>query len=204
MPSARAPRGGIIIGQRHYRGGKFIPSSVLDKATPEQRKKLERKPQRQTDIAALIKKLTEHKKELNPKQLDFLRRVHEGMSGKFGDKTPHAVAAQADSLLKAHGSAKHPDHKGALSQHLGNAHAMMGMGGAGDKKSSQPSQQTTGAPVDTGVKSDGAQISVTQSGDIFKAAFGDVSATAESAEEAIGKLIMENAEAFGITIETEQ
>jgi hypothetical protein len=200
MASARAPRGGIIIAGRHYRGGKFIPSSVLDKATPDQRKKLERKPPRQVDISGLIKKLAGHKNELNPKQADFLRRVHEGLSSKFGNGAPHAVGAQAESLLKAHGGAKHPDHKAALAHHLGSAHAMLGMGKSGDGKKSA-SDAAPGSPVETSTKQDGATITVKQSADVFTASNGELSAHAPTAEEAVGKLVMENADEFGITID---
>lgn len=42
--TAHAPPGGVTIGGKEYVGGEFIPGEVLEKATPEERAKVEGKP----------------------------------------------------------------------------------------------------------------------------------------------------------------
>lgn len=197
MPSIRAPRGGLVIGGRYYRAGRFIPASELS-ARAQTDKKLGRKiPQH--DLSAITKNLLKHKRELDPKHLDFLRKVHDGLSQRYGNQTPHAIAQHADTLHKTHGKSG-PEHHGVLSHHLGSAHALLDMAGGAGGNGRAATPASTGAPGETAIKgADAIKVVKTEHG--FTATFGDASADGATAEEAVGKLVVENPEALGLKVE---
>lgn len=50
MPAAHAPKGGITIRGKEYRGGEFIPASIVASASPEERAELEKKTQTEPGV----------------------------------------------------------------------------------------------------------------------------------------------------------
>lgn len=192
MPKIRSPRGGLVIGGKFYRAGRFIPASELQAAKTDDKKRKVPKH----NVSEIAKRLADHKRELDPRQMDFLRKVHDGLSNRYGKDAPHAIAHHADALAKSHASA-HPDHHAGLSHHLGNAHALMEMAGAGGSGSGGPPAAASAIPGEQAVMGE-STIKVVKSGAGFTATLGEASADGATAEEAVGKLVIQNQELAGI------
>lgn len=79
LAAERAPKGGISIGGRAFKGGMFIPSKVMAQATPEEKAKIaaakqghveKRQSRGSVDAAALHERLAKHAKAQGPLNAD--------------------------------------------------------------------------------------------------------------------------------------
>ncbi|MDE2097707.1 MAG: hypothetical protein KGL39_10700 [Patescibacteria group bacterium] len=103
----RAPKGGISIAGKFYRGGQWIPNKALEDATPEERAKLDaakqthvskRQARGSVDVAALEAKTAPHTWQAQgkwAKQFGFTpgweRRVFNGLRNYHGELTLHRL-----------------------------------------------------------------------------------------------------------------
>lgn len=94
MSAVHAPAGGVTIGGKEFHGGEFIPGDVLDKATPEERAKVEGKEPAEAKAA----KETD-KPKAEPIVHDAYKALAAGAEYETGDvdSSPKAVAEMIKS-----------------------------------------------------------------------------------------------------------
>lgn len=189
MPSTKAPRGGIVIGGHYFKGGTWIPGAVADRS-------------------AMLTSLAAHKANADPKHTALIKRLHEVLGKRYGADTDKRIGVEAKATKEAHDKAKDEGHKKHLSMRLGSLHAAMDDGKEKPKGDAEPEKDSGAAPTSIHAPSDvskkGASITIMKQGSGYMAYVGkpgEEESAGATAEEAIGKLVLENAEKFGITIQ---
>ena len=106
----RAPKGGVSIGAKHFRGGQFIPSAELAKATPEERAKVEAagdptrdrlRSRGSVDKETLRGHLAEHAGDLDKGQHTAARRSYQALKAHYGELAPHRIEELAHDTRAA-------------------------------------------------------------------------------------------------------
>lgn len=104
LASERAPGGGIAISGKHFRGGQFIPSKVIENASPEDKAKLAAAKEEHADKLrqavgsggpdhqALANKLQPHQDvRLKDHQFSEAKRTWAGIKSYHGDLALHRI-----------------------------------------------------------------------------------------------------------------
>lgn len=164
---ARAPKGGVSLNGRHYRGGQWIPSEAMAGASDEDKQRIEsahqehrqkREQRGHVDPVALQKKLSPHGSiDLSEAEIKKARAAFRGLHRHHDDLTVHRIEELVDGLAKAIQNI-HPDDPGAegLREHFARrlkAYQLMldwagEKGVSGQVKGKEPPKPTTPPQTD--------------------------------------------------------
>jgi hypothetical protein len=110
----RAPKGGVTIAGKTYRGGMWIPSAELAKADPATREKIDaaqqshadRRRARGVDAHALAETLKPHQAELTAKERANAARAFGALKHHHGDLLVHRLEELVQSDMRGLGATK--------------------------------------------------------------------------------------------------
>jgi hypothetical protein len=107
----RAPKGGITVGGRFYRGGQFIPGRAMEEATPEERAAIEADKERhrqrlremgEPDRGRLREALRPYEGvDLTAENTRSARRAYGALRSLHGDLTVHRISQLIDQDRQA-------------------------------------------------------------------------------------------------------
>jgi hypothetical protein len=146
LAAEHAPKGGITIAGKAFRGGQFIPAAVMAQASPEEKQKLEATKsagrerlkahvgEKGPDPGALREKLGQYANlDLKDHQVKDARRLYNGIKSYHGDMALHRIHQLIHEDEKKLSTAK-PADKQRLYRRLKGYHHMLDWHEQGQEK----------------------------------------------------------------------